>query len=216
MREHFHKELEDLKEMLLSMGKKAQEIITLSVESLKEQDLEKANTAILLDDEIDSLEYRLEDKCITLIACQQPMAKDLRRIITILKATTDIERMGDYSVNIAKITLEIGNAALIKPLIDIPKMAEIIESMVEGSIQCIISEDIKLATKIAEMDDEVDRLYEKILDDLQKIILKSPETSKQATLLLLVARHLERIADHTTNICERIISMVTGERVQIN
>lgn len=216
MRENFHKELIILKEMLLLMGKKSKEIITLSVESLKEQDLEKAKAAIALDDDIDSLEYKIEDKCVALIACQQPMASDLRRIIAILKATTDIERMGDYSVNIAKITLEIGNESLIKPLIDIPKMAQIIEQMVDGSIECIIREDIELATQIAEMDDQVDMLYERILVELQEIIVKDPDSSKQATLLLLVARHLERIADHTTNICERIISMVTGERVQIN
>lgn len=216
MREHFAKDIESLKEMFIVMGKKSQQVIKLAVESLKEQDLEKANLAIRLDDEIDELEYKIENKCLLLIALQQPIAKDLRSVGTLLKVITDMERVGDYGVNIAKVTLAIGNEKLIKPLVDIPKMTAIIEEMLDKSMESFIKENIQLARSVAEMDDQVDELYEKINDELLDIIAQNPSVSKQATSLLLVARHLERIADHITNICERIIYMVTGERVEIN
>ncbi|MFT9495974.1 phosphate signaling complex protein PhoU [Anaerosolibacter sp.] len=216
MRENFVKDIDLLKEMFSVMGIKSQQVIKLAVESLKEQNLEKANQAIKLDDEVDELEYEIENKCLLLIALQQPIAKDLRSVGTLLKVITDMERVGDYGVNIAKVTLAIGNEKLIKPLVDIPKMTAIIEEMLDKSMESFMKENIQLARSVAEMDDQVDALYESINDELLEIMVKNPSVSKQATSLLLVARHLERIADHTTNICERIIYMVTGERVEIN
>ena len=216
MREHFAKDIELLKEMFIVMGKKSQQVIKLAVESLKEQDLEKANLAIRLDDAVDELEYEIENKCLLLIALQQPIAKDLRSLGTLLKVITDMERVADYGVNIAKVTLAIGNEKLIKPLVDIPKMGAIIEEMLDKSMESFMKENIQLARTVAEMDDQVDGLYKNIHDELLSIMAENPSVLKQATSLLLVARHLERIADHTTNICERIIYMVTGERIEIN
>ncbi|KXG74402.1 phosphate signaling complex protein PhoU [Thermotalea metallivorans] len=216
MREHFLKELEILKMMFLQMGEKVQEVICKAVESLKEQNLEKARWAIQLDDEVDKLEREIENKCMSLIALQQPIAKDLRRIGAILKGITDMERIGDYGVNIAKITLSIGNEKLIKPLIDIPKMATIIETMLQNSIESFMKEDIHMAKKTAEIDEAVDHLYKDIYEELHNILSQNPMGANQATSLLLVARYLERIADHTVNICERTIFMVTGDRVEIN
>lgn len=216
MREHFAKDIELLKEMFIVMGKKSQQVIKLAVESLKEQDLEKANLAIRLDDAVDELEYEIENKCLLLIALQQPIAKDLRSLGTLLKVITDMERVADYGVNIAKVTLAIGNEKLIKPLVDIPKMGAIIEEMLDKSMESFMKENIQLARTVAEMDDQVEGFYKNIHDELLSIMAENPFVLKQSTSLLLVARHLERIADHTTNICERIIYMVTGERVEIN
>lgn len=165
---------------------------------------------------MDELDFEIENKCLLLIALQQPIAKDLRSVGTLLKIITDMERIGDYGVNIAKVTLDIQNEKLIKPLIDIPRMTEIIERMLDKSMESFMNEDIELARNVAEMDDEVDMIYTNINDELMDIIAQNPTTLKQATCLLLVARYLERIADHITNICERIIYMVTGERVEIN
>ncbi|ABW18666.1 phosphate signaling complex protein PhoU [Alkaliphilus oremlandii] len=216
MRTHFAKDIRLLKEMFIEMGKQSQQVIKLSVESLKEQNIEKANLAIKLDDKVDELDFEIENKCLLLIALQQPIAKDLRSVGTLLKIITDMERIGDYGVNIAKVTLDIQNEKLIKPLIDIPRMTEIIERMLDKSMESFMNEDIELARNVAEMDDEVDMIYTNINDELMDIIAQNPTTLKQATCLLLVARYLERIADHITNICERIIYMVTGERVEIN
>ena len=215
MRELFSKELQSLKDMFTEMGEKTREVIELAIESLKEQDLEKAKQAIKLDDEVDVLEREIENRCMSLIALQHPIAKDLRRIGTIMKIITDIERIGDYGVNIAKITLSIGSEAHIKPLIDIPKMADTVKDMLLRAMESFDQEDISLAKEVIEMDDIIDQLYIQINQDLQKILSDNPTTSKQVTSLLLVSRHLERMADHTTNICERIIFMVTGERVDI-
>jgi len=216
MRRHFAEEIRILKDMFAEMCKQSRQVIKLSVESLKEQDIEKANLAIKLDDTVDQLDFEIEDKCLKLIALQQPIAKDLRSVGTLLKIITDMERIGDYGVNIAKITLEIQNEKLLKPLIDIPIMTEIIEKMLDKTMESFMNEDIELARSVAEMDDEVDKLYTSISDEIMDIIAQNSAVSKQATSLLLVARHLERIADHTTNICERIIYMVTGERVEID
>ena len=216
MREQFDKDIQDLKHMFIDMGEKTQEVIKVAVESLNEQDSEKAHLAIQLDDKVDELEHEIESRCLLLIALQQPIAKDLRNLGTLLKVITDMERIGDYGVNIAKVTLTIGNEAFIKPLVDIPKMTEIIKEMLEQCIDSFMREDIQIARRVAEMDDEVDMLYTHINDELVTIITQNPSVSKQVMNLMMVTRHLERIADHITNICERIIYMVTGERVEIN
>ena len=215
MREQFSKELQSLKDMFTQMGQKTRDVIELATISLKEHDLGKANKAIRLDDEVDELERKIENKCMSLIALQQPIAKDLRRIGTILKTITDIERIGDYGVNIAKITLSIGNEAHVKPLIDIPKMADLVKDMLKLTIESFEQENINMAKAVIQMDDQVDLLYSKINQDLQEIMANNPAASKQVTSLLLIGRYFERMADHTTNICERIIFMVTGDRIDI-
>lgn len=216
MRSQFQEELKALNIKLLKMGSMVQNIIEVSVQSLAKQDLDRARSVFELDDDIDALELEIEHKCMNLIALQQPIAKDLRTIGTILKIITDLERMGDHAVNIAKVTLEIGENKLIKPLIDIPKMARLTEDMVNKSLDAFMHEDIELAKELDQDDDRVDDLYEAIYVELIEMMLENPEIIKQATQLLFIGRYLERTADHATNIGERIIYMVTGERLKIN
>ncbi len=216
MRSQFQEELKVLKIKLLKMGSMVQNIIEVSVQSLAKQDLDRARSVFELDDDIDALELEIEIQCMNLIALQQPIARDLRTIGTILKIITDLERMGDHAVNIAKVTLEIGEDKLIKPLIDIPKMARLTEDMVNKSLDAFMHEDIELAKELDADDDQVDDLYEAIYLELIEMMLENPEIIKQATQLLFIGRYLERTADHATNIGERIIYMVTGERLKIN
>jgi len=216
MRSQFEEELKALNIKLLKMGSMVQNIIEVSVQSLAKQDLDRARSVFELDDDIDALELEIEHQCMSLIARQQPIAKDLRTIGTILKIITDLERMGDHAVNIAKVTLEIGEDKLIKPLIDIPKMARLTEDMVNKSLDAFMHEDIDLAKELDKDDDQVDDLDEAIYLELIEMMLENPEIIKQATQLLFIGRYLERTADHATNIGERIVYMVTGERLKIN
>ncbi len=216
MRSQFQEELKVLKIKLLKMGSMVQNIIEVSVQALAKQDLDRAKSVFELDDDIDALELEIEHQCMNLIALQQPIARDLRTIGTILKIITDLERMGDHAVNIAKVTLEIGEDKLIKPLIDIPNMARLTEAMVNKSLDAFMHEDIDLAKELDVDDDQVDDLYEAIYLELIEMMLENPEIIKQATQLLFIGRYLERTADHATNIGERIIYMVTGERMKIN
>lgn len=216
MRERFIKQLRDLNIKLLRMGSLVENIIDVSIGSLVNRDLEMARKVYELDDVIDELELEIEKECMEILALQQPMAKDLRVIGTILKIITDLERMGDHAVNIAKITLQIGNDPLIKPLIDIPKMSVLAQDMVSKSLEAFMKEDIDLAKLVAEEDEAVDQIYEDIYKELIEMMIEKPEVIGQATHLLFIGRFLERIADHATNIGERIIYMVTGERVEIN
>ncbi|ABR50691.1 phosphate uptake regulator, PhoU [Alkaliphilus metalliredigens QYMF] len=216
MRSQFESQLKDLNVKLLKMGAMVQEIIEVSVQALAKQDLETAKTICVMDDEIDELELQIENECMRLLALQQPMAKDLRVIGTIMKIITDLERMGDHAVNIAKVTLEIGNEPLIKPLIDIPRMARLSEKMVNKSLDSFMKADIQLAEEVAHDDEAVDQIYEAIYTEIIEMMIEDPKVVKQATNLLFVGRYLERIADHATNIGERVIYMVTGERIEIN
>lgn len=216
MKNQFEKQLSSLNNKLLRMGDMVHEIIDISVQALEKQDLQAARQVYKLDDKIDELELEIEMECMMLLALQKPMAKDLRLVGTILKIITDLERMGDHAVNIAKVTLKIGNEPLIKPLIDIPKMTKCAESMVRKSLDAFMDEDIELARELSSDDDYVDNIYKDIYTELINMMIENPETIKQATNLLFIGRYLERIADHTTNIGERIIYMVTGERIEIN
>ncbi|MDO6354648.1 phosphate signaling complex protein PhoU [Caloramator sp. CAR-1] len=213
---HFQQNLEEVKHKVLRMGSLVEVIVDKAVTSLKEQNLELAKTIVEEDDKIDAMDLEIEMDCMKLLALQQPLAKDLRTIATALKIITDLERMGDHAVNISKITLEIGKEPLIKPLIDIPRMAKIAQEMIRLSLDAFVKEDIELAKKVAQMDQEVDDIYQAIIDELLEMIVKDPSITKQATKLMFVGRYLERIADHTTNVCERIIYMVTGKLEEIN
>jgi len=216
MRNQFIAQLNDLNIKLLKMGAMVQEIIEVATNALTKQDILLAKQVYLLDDKIDELELEIEMECMKLIALQQPMAKDLRVIGSILKIITDLERMGDHAVNIAKVTLEIGDEPFIKPLIDIPKMAKLTKEMVNKSLDAFVKTDIELAKEVAKDDDEVDMLYEKIYTELINKMIENREIVMQATNLIFIGRFLERIADHATNIGERVIYMVTGELKQIN
>lgn len=216
MRNQFVSQLNELNLKLLKMGAMVQEIIDVATRALTTQNIEMARQVYVMDDKIDELELEIEMECMKLIALQQPMAKDLRVIGSILKIITDLERMGDHSVNIAKVTIEIGNEPFIKPLIDIPKMAKLSQDMVQKSLDAFMKSDIELAREVAHDDDEVDKLYEKIYTELINKMIENREIVMQATNLIFIGRFLERIADHATNIGERVIYMVTGDLQQIN
>jgi phosphate transport system protein len=215
-RELFDKKLLDVKHNVLRMGTLVERIVDMSVTALKEKKLELAEMVNIEDNKIDRMDIEIENECMNLIALQQPIAKDLRTIATALKVITDLERMGDNAVNIAKITLDIGQEPLFKPLVDIPQMSVVVQRMVKLSLDAFLTEDIALAEKVAKMDEEVDEYYKRIFDEILTLLSKDTSITVQGTKLLFVGRYLERIADHATNICERVIYMVTGELKEIN
>ncbi|MDD4503693.1 MAG: phosphate signaling complex protein PhoU [Clostridiaceae bacterium] len=215
-RNYFDQELQELQVSLLKMSSMVEEILHNSIKALKAQNVELAQKVIEDDDLIDEMEFVVEDKCLKLIALQSPLAKDLRLIATALKIITDLERIADYAVDIAKITIKLSNEKYIKELIDIPRMSEIAVDMVKGSIDAYVNLDIKEAKNVAKMDDEMDALYKQIFRELLFIMMEDNNTVHQATYFLLISRYLERIGDHVTNICERIIHTVTSEHVNLN
>ena len=208
-------ELERLQNELLKMGELVEQAIEQSVTSLIKQDSELAEQVVLRDDEIDAMEKQVEDLCLTLLATQQPLACDLRSISTVLKIITDLERMADHAVDVAKAVAG-GNKPLIKPLIDIPRMARLAQEMVRDSLTAFIRSDCNLAESLAERDHQVDHLYNQIFRELLVIMMENPRTIRQATALLFVGQHLERIADHATNIGEWVIYAGTGKKPDLN
>ncbi len=205
-----------LQDKLQEMGSLVEEAIAHSIEALKKQDLELAQAVVDGDDIIDDLEHEIEEKILELIATQQPMARDLRRVATLFKMISDLERMADYATSIAKITIRIGNQPLIKPLVDIPRMAVLSQKMVKQALDAYVREDIVLAEDVGRDDDEVDKLFGQIFRELLTIMMENPKTITQATHLLFVGRWLERISDHATNIAEEVIFLVTGEKKNLN
>jgi phosphate transport system protein len=212
MRHSYDQELEQLRQSLLTMGNAVADAIEDAVTSLARQDAELAGRVMEFDDRIDQMEVEIEDKCMVLIARQQPIARDLRVIGTGLKITTDLERMGDHAYDIAKITLGLANQPLIKPLVDIPRMAQMAQKMLKDSLEAYTSLDIALAEQVCLSDDEVDHIYYQVFRELLTYMMEDPTTISQATQLIFVARYLERIADHATNIAEWTIYLVTGQR----
>ncbi len=212
----FEEKMNNLFDKLQQMGSLVEESIARSVDALKTQNLELAQVVIDGDDLIDDLEVEIEEKCLEVIATQQPMAKDLRRVATLFKMINDLERMADYATSIAKITLRIADQPLIKPLVDIPRMAALSQKMVKQALDAYVSEDIDLAAAVGKDDDEVDELFGQIFRELLTIMMENPKTITQATHLLFVGRWLERISDHATNIAEEVIFLVTGEKRNLN
>jgi len=212
MRVKYDKQIEELNESILEMGAMAEKILDMSVKSLLEQDFQLAQKVIDLEDEIDLKEKELEEQCLELIALQQPTAGDLRRIIAIIKMINDLERIGDLCENIVEIVMKIGKEEFIKPLVDTPKMADITKEMIKLSLDCFVKEDINLAYKVFKMDDVVDDLYRDIYTDLLFVLSKDVGTMAQVVNLLFIGRYLERIADHSTNICEHVNYIVTGKK----
>ena len=210
MRQNYDEQLMSLNQDILNMGAMAEKILDMTIKALLEKDYELALEVIEFEKEIDRVELELEDKCVHLIALQQPIAKDLRRIIGIIKMIIDLERVGDYSENIAEIVIKIGKDKFIKPLVDIPKMAEISKKMIRLSLDSYVKEDAELAKEVFDMDDIVDDLYEKIYLELLTILSKDAGVMDQVIDLLFIGRYLERIADHATNICENVNYIVKG------
>ncbi|MBD7964504.1 MULTISPECIES: phosphate signaling complex protein PhoU [Fictibacillus] len=216
VRENFQLQLEEMKQAIVQISKLAEEALELSVEALKNQDLDKALQIIENDNRINVLEDEINDMAILLIAKQAPVASDLRRIIAAIKISSDIERMADFAVNIAKSTIRIGKQELIKPLEELPKMAHHAIAMLTTATKAYVEEDVALAKQLAELDDEVDETYGKIIKELLELMTKNPEHLSQISQLLFVCRYIERTADHATNIAESIIFLVKGKRYGLN
>mgnify|MGYP001074606369 CR=1 FL=1 len=215
-RTQFDAYLDELRLALIEMGEQVEEAIQNSVASLKEMDVSLARNVIKNDPAINALEEKIEDIGTRIIATQQPVAKDLRRIIIAFRMANDLERMADLAVDIAKVTMRIEHEGLIKPLVDIPRMAEIVQLMTGDSIHSYIREDVQLAYKMARMDDEVDQLHKQILRELFTYIMENGKYVNQTLQLCFVSRYLERMADHATNIGESVVYLVQGKRPDLN
>lgn len=216
MRHSFEEDLNSLQQAILRMGSLVENMLAMSVDSLKNQDLKLAKDVIKMEEEIDSLEKEIEMQCLRLIATQQPLAKDLRRIAAGFKIITDLERMADYCEDIAKVTLRLANQPLMKPLIDIPRMSDLAQIMVKQALDSYVREDVDMAYEMCNSDDMVDHIYKQIIRELLTYMMEDPKTISQATSLLFVGRYIERIADHATNIGERVVYLVTGEIKELN
>lgn len=214
-RRGFAAELQALQDDVLTLGSMVEKAISRSIESLKRRDIPMAEKVIDDDKAINSKRYEIEETCLKLLATQQPMARDLRNIFSILNITVELERMGDYAVGIAKINRMIGDAPLIKPLIDIPRMADLALSMLRRSLDAFMRTDVEAALQVCKDDDMVDALHEQVYRELLTYMLQDPRTINQATYLTWVAHNLERIADRSTNICERTVFVATGKIVEI-
>ena len=195
------------------MGSMVEERIHKASEALKNQDVERAREVIETDSEIDDYEDKLDKKCVDLLALQQPVAKDLRQIIAISKIGTDLERVADLAQNIARIGEELAPVEFIKPLVDIPKMSQVVQEMVRGSLDAFVNQDVELAKEVARRDEEVNQLDDQILRELLTYMMEEPQAIKQGNRLMFVSRHLERVGDHATNVCEQVIYMITADQV---
>jgi len=215
MRATFHKRLREIQDDVLAMGSMVEKSIGRSIEALKKRDLDMARELIADDLRINEKRFTIEEKCIQLIATQQPMASDLRSIICVLNIITEVERIGDYAVGIAKIVVMIGDEPPLKPLVDIPRMAAKVNDMLRRSLDAFINRDADAARKIAAEDDEVDNLYDQVFRELLTYMAEDPRTITRATRLIWVAHNLERSADRVTNICERVVFVVTGKMEEI-
>ncbi|TBR14738.1 phosphate signaling complex protein PhoU [bacterium] len=215
MQRHFDEELKGIHKEILKMGAFAQEAIFKSVESLMNRDKNQAQEVISIDDKIDELELIIDEHCIDLIARHQPMASDLRFITTGMKINAELERIADLAVDICQRVLELVNKPLLKPLIDTPKLGAIAQEMVRDAIDAFVNKDVELAKKVVNSDVAADKLRNLIADELiNDYMSKDPTTADRAVPLLLIARHLERICDHATNIAEDVIYMVEAKVVK--
>ncbi|MFN8455163.1 MAG: phosphate signaling complex protein PhoU [Anaerolineae bacterium] len=214
MRNNFERELRRLQDEVLTLGSMVEGAMVDSVEALKRRDLHTARRLVDYDRQVNQRRFAIEHDTLTLIATQQPMASDMRTLAAILNITTELERMGDYAKGIARINLMIGEEPFIKPLVDIPRMAEKARDMLQRALAAFARRDIELARSIPLEDQVVDDLYNQVQRELLLIIMSSPIKMDQANYLLWAAHNLERFADRAVNICERVIYTVTGEMVE--
>lgn len=212
----FHAELDALRQDMARMGTLVEEAIASAMQALLNRDLELARKVVAGDDTIDRMELNIEQRILALIALQQPMASDLRMLGAALKIITDLERLADHAQAIARVAIRLDGQPFIKPLIDIPRMADIARSMVRDALTAYIRRDELLARQMIARDDELDGLYKRVFNDLLGFMARDPQTIEQATQLLFVASGLERIGDHATNIGEWTIYIATGERPELN
>ncbi|MDP2683271.1 MAG: phosphate signaling complex protein PhoU [Deltaproteobacteria bacterium] len=212
----YHKALEELENELMVMGEMVAKAIKDSIEALKKRDFEMSKEIIKNDLLINKKRFEIEERCLHMIATQQPMAIDLRTIAAILSIITDLERIGDHAEGNAKINLLIGSEPLVKPLIDVPRMSEKGLSMLDRVLKAFINRDAKTARAICDEDDEVDALYDQIYRELLLLMIENPKKIEGATYLIWLAHNLERIADRVTNIAERVVFMATGKMEEVN
>jgi phosphate transport system protein len=210
-RSHYTQQLQEVRDEILIMGSMVTRAIEGAVEALKSRDPERARVVIEADQRIDARQYDLEERTLTIIATQQPMAGDLRSLAASLFIVGELERMGDYAEGIAKIAVMVSEHPPLKPLIDIPRMAEISISMLERSLDAFMELDLEECRAIWHVDDEVDGLYTQVYRELLTYMLQDPSSIERATHLLWAAHNLERIADRVTNVCERTAYVITGD-----
>jgi len=214
MERHIEVELRRVKDELVRMASLAETAIGLSVKALVSRNAEMARQVIASDDHINMLEIEIDELCLRAMALYQPEAKDLRLLAMALKINNDLERMGDQAVNIAERTLELLKEPLLKPLIDIPRMAEVAQRMVKDSLDAFVQQDVTKAKTVCESDDEVDQYDDQMFRELLTYMMEDPKAITRAVNLILVSRHLERIADHATNIAEDVIYLVEGKNIK--
>ena len=216
MRQAFHEQIQELLEDLLEMGQMVADSIDRSIQALSKQDVDLAHQVIAFDDEINAIQHDIDEKCLVLIATQQPMASDLRVILAVSNIAAELERMGDYTEGIARLATKLAGQPLLKPLIDIPRMAEEGRRMLMASLEAFARQDAEAAAQIGDADNIVDGLYNQVYRELLVYMMEDPRTITEATYLLWVAHNLERIADRTTNIAERVIFIDSGKIVDLN
>jgi phosphate transport system protein len=216
IRTTFHKQLREIQDDILVMGSMVSKASLQAIEALRNRDVVLAQQIITDDQKVNRKRFDIEDKCIQLIATQQPLASDLRTIVSVLYIITELERIGDYAEGNAKIAIMIGNEPPLKPLIDIPRMAEKTVDMLNRSLIAFINHDAEAAKKISAEDDFIDNLYDQIFRELLTFMAEDGKTITRATRLIWVAHNLERSGDRVTNICERIVFMVTGKMEETN
>ena len=212
-RSEFDHSLQQLQDSLLGLGSMVEKAIAKAVDALKNRDLDLSRQVIREDDAIDLKRTELEERVVDLIASQQPVAFDLRTLITTLHISMELERIGDYAEGIGKISLMMGDQPPVKPLVDIPRMAEKSAAMLRMALDALVRRDTDLAHQVLSDDDEVDALYDQVYHELLLLMLKDPKVIERATYLLWTAHDLERIGDRATNIAEQVIYLVTGKMV---
>lgn len=216
LRATYDREYAHVQDQVLKLGELVDQAITRSLKSLQERDQELAQQVIEEDVAVNELRFHIEEECLALIATQQPTASDLRAVIAAMSIIVDLERMGDHAAGISKTVIKMGDEPLLKPLIDIPKMAKLAREMLATSLKAFVERDAAAAHGVAERDDEMDALYKAIFDELVEIMAHKPDAVSRATYLLWCAHNLERIGDRVTNIAERAIFMSTGDMKELN
>jgi phosphate transport system protein len=214
MQRHFDEELKQLKEQTLTMGGMAEQSIGKVIKALVDRDAKLAETVIEQDAVINRLEVDIEETCLTLMARYSPEAKDLRTIAMIFKIVNDLERVGDQAVNVAERTQDLLKYPLLKPLIDIPRMASLAQKMLKDSLDAFVNQDTELAREVCRRDSEVDHLNDQVFHELLVYMTQDPKTITRALDLILIGRHLERVADHATNIAEDVYYLVKGTTIK--
>jgi phosphate transport system protein len=211
---HYDEELQELRHLVLEMGGFVEKQVADSMKSLVERDAEFARLVIERDKTVNRMDVQIDDICLRLLALHQPAARDLRLITTALKITTDLERSGDMAENIAERAIELSREPLLKPLIDLPRMAAIAQGMLRQALDAFVREDAELALQVCHQDDAVDALTDQLLRELLTFMMEDPHTISRALRLIFVSKYLERLADHATNIGEMVIFMVKGKSIR--